>query len=207
VVDAGRLEGDFRLRHADHLGELLVGVLHRVAEADHARVGTGGVERPHEHRHRVRVVEQPRIGAHVVDVARDVKHHRDRAQRPEHAADAERVADRLAHAVAGWDLEVAHRRLETADLDLVDDEVRPLQRRPAVEVGLEREVRARDPVDVVSDPRRSVQPAGIDVVQRDGEVGEVGVCREVGEQHPRELDAARSDERDLGHARYCSTFA
>ena len=196
-----------RLGHADELGQQLVGVLDRVAEPDHAVMGAGLIERPHEHRHRVGVVEQPGLGADLVDVAGDLEHHRDRPQRAEHPADAERVADRLAQAVTLGDLEVTHGRVVTADLDLVDHEVGALERRAPLEVGLEREVRPGDAVDVVGDPRRGLQPAGIDVVQGDGEVGELRVGREVGEQHPRELDTSRSDERDLGHARYCSTSA
>lgn len=140
-----------------------------------------------------------------MEVAGDVEHHRDRAQRPEHAADPERVPDRLAHPVTLGYLEVAPGRLEAADLDLVDHEVRPLQRRAPFEVRLEREVRSGDAVDVVGDPPRRVEPVGIDVVQGDGEVGKLRVGREVGEQHPRALDPPRSDERDLGHARYCCT--
>ena len=45
------------------------------------------------------------------------------AQRPEDAADAERVADRLPQPVARGDLEVAQRRLVAADLHHVDHEV------------------------------------------------------------------------------------
>ena len=40
--------------------------------------------------------------------------------------------------------------------------------------------------------------------RRSGQLREGG---EVGEQDPRELDAARADERDTCHARYCSTWA
>ena len=50
----------------------------------------------------------------------DPEHHRDRAQRAEDAADPERVADRLAQAVGGGDLEVEQRRRVAADLDHVD---------------------------------------------------------------------------------------
>jgi hypothetical protein len=58
---------------------------------------------------------------------------RERAQRAEDAADAERVGDRRPDPVAGRDLEVAERRLVPADLDGEDDVVRALERLPPLE--------------------------------------------------------------------------
>ena len=100
VVDARSQERDVLERHADVLGELARGVLDRVAEADHAPLWRAGVGRPAQHRHRVGVVEQPGVRAELGHVGGDSLHHRDRPQRPEDAADAERVADRLAESVA-----------------------------------------------------------------------------------------------------------
>ena len=62
------------------------------------------------------------------------------AERAEDAADPERVADRLAQAVARGELEVAECRLVAPDLDHVEDEV------GAVERGL--------PLEVCCDSRR-----------------------------------------------------
>jgi hypothetical protein len=58
------------------------------------------------------------VPQHVLGQRRD---HRDRAQATEDAADAESVADGLAHTVLGRDLEVGERRGVPPDLDLIDD--------------------------------------------------------------------------------------
>jgi hypothetical protein len=119
-----------------------------VAESDRARVRAGVRQRPHQHRHRVRVVEEDGVGTQLAHVLGDGQEDRNRAQGAEDATDAERVADRLPQAEARWDLKVTQRGIEAADLNLVDDEVGPVERRAAVEVRLDSEPGAGRVVDV-----------------------------------------------------------
>ena len=88
-----------------------------------------------ERRHRVRVVEEPGVGrTELGHLAPEREHVLRGAQRAEDAADAERVADRLAKPVARRELEVAQRRLVAADLDHVEHEVGAVDRGAAIEV-------------------------------------------------------------------------
>lgn len=130
-----------------------------------------------------------------------------RAQGAEDATDAERVADRLPQAEARWDLKVTQRCIEAADLNLVDDEVGPVERRASVEVRLDSEPGAGRVVDVPRDPLGRGEPLRIDVVEHDRGLGELGEVTQVGEQDAGELDAARADQGDPRHVRNCSTYA
>ncbi len=84
-------------------------------------------------RHRVGVVEQPRVRAELLHLAAEADHHRDGPQAPEYAADAESVGDGLLEAVLLRHLEVGDGAgLVEADLDGVDDVVGALERFLAV---------------------------------------------------------------------------
>ena len=101
--------------------------------------------------------------------------------------------------MARRDLEVDERRGVHADLDHVQDEVRPVERLAAVGVGRDRRVGPQLAVDPSRDAGRRVEPLGVDVVQRDMRVGELVEAQQVGQQLAGELDAAGADERDLDH--------
>ena len=123
------------LGHADELAQILDRELHRVAEPDDVLRRRALVDELAERGHRVRVVEQPRLGrAELGQLVPEREHVLGGAQRAEDAADPERVGDRLAHAVAGGDLEVAQRRRVAADLHHVQHEVGAVDRRAPVEM-------------------------------------------------------------------------
>ena len=109
VVDAGAAEDHLVVGHVDPARQHLAGALHAVAQPD-VRPPGRAVERPAVGGHRVDIVEQQRVGRQLVHVAAQVEQHRDGAQRAEHAARAERIADALLDAVALRDLDVAARR-------------------------------------------------------------------------------------------------
>ena len=132
------------------------GVLHRVAQPDDLRRRRARVDEPAEHRHRVRVVEEPRRGAEVGHLVPSASMWSARSQRPEDAADAERVGDRLPKPEAGRDLEVEQRGRVTADLNHVQDVVGTLERRAPVEVRADRRRSAALAGDIAPpSPRRS----------------------------------------------------
>ena len=201
MVETGGEELDLVDRDADHLGQLLVRVLHGVAEADRVGERRALPHRPREHRHRVGVVEQDRVRAQLGHVVRDVDEHGDRPQPAKHAPDPDCVADRLAQPVPLGDLEVAQRGVEAANLDLVDDVVGVVERRPPIEVSADLKLRAGLVVDVAGDPLGRVEPLFVDVVERDRRPRELRELAHVGQQDPCELDAARADKRDVRHDR------
>ena len=179
-----------------------------VADADDVRGGQARTapDAPGHHRHRVRVVEQEAVGAPLDHLVGHLDHDGDRAETAHDAADADRVADRLAQPERLRDVEVGPRRRVPADLDLVDQVV------GAVERGRPRLVR-RDPVagvraldELVGREQRVGQAFGVDVVEGDLERPvQLLVRAQVREDPPRELDAARADDRDLRHARESGT--
>jgi hypothetical protein len=81
-----------------------------------------------------------------------------------------------------------------------------VQRGAAVKVGLYGEVSARGLVGGGRDLLSGGQALGVDVMQDDGRLGQLGKCAEIREQDAGELDAAGANERDAwSHARNCST--
>ena len=117
---------------------------------------------------------------------------------------AERVADRLAQAVPRRDLEIAERRRVHADLHHVDHVVRPLERGAPVEGGGDRRRGADGGVRPACDCLGHLQPLGVDVVERDFHIRELGEGENVTEQVLRELDTAGAHERYPGtHERKC----
>src|SRR6185437_7240909 len=77
------------------------------------------------------------------------------------------------------------------------------ERRPPVEVRLEGGPRAELPVRPPRHRLGGLEPLGVDVVEGDRGVGELGEGEQVAEQVARELDAARADECDACHERKC----
>ena len=105
MVDPGGLGVDLVARQAEVVGQAVDRPEDRVAQADDPDRGRL-VDGPDEDRHRVRVVEQPGIGADLGHVAGDAEDDRDRPQAAEDAADVDRVVDRVAEAEPAGDVEV-----------------------------------------------------------------------------------------------------
>ena len=92
------------------------------------------------------------------------------------------------------------RRLVAAHLDHVDGVVGAVERRAAVGGGLDRGAERRAAsATLVGDDLRGVEALGVDVEERDGRVGQLGIAEDVAEQVLGEHGAARTDEGDLWH--------
>src|SRR5207244_319784 len=102
--------------------------------------------------------------------------------------------DRLTEAVARRNLEVEQRRLVAADLDHVQHEVRAVDRLAPVEVRGDPRRGAALRGDVAGHRLGGREPVGVDVVERDLDVVQLGEVEEVSEQVARELDAAGAYE-------------
>ena len=157
-----------------------------------------------DHRHRVDVVEEPRVGADGLHVVGEVEADGDGPQGAEDAADAQRVGDGLAQAVLLGDLEVDDRaRVVAADLDGVDDVVGPAEGGLAglhAAVGGDLRAAAVDVlVEDVEHLLRFPQAGAVDVVQRDVGILERFGQHGVAENGFREDAAAGAHERDLWH--------
>ena len=157
-----------------------------------------------QHRHGVGVVEEPGVRADFLHVPGEVQHHRDGAQRPEHAADAQRVRDGLLEAVLLRDLEVGDGAgLVAAHLDGVDHVVRALERSLAVfhaQVSLDAGPGAVVSVDGLEHRGGFGQPRGVHVVERDDALlerrGHHAVAQHVLGKYGR-ARAHKGDLRDL----------
>ena len=150
------------------------------------------------HGHRVGVVEQPRVGAHLCHVAGDVGQDREGPQAAEDSADADGVADGLVQPVARRNLEVPHRGLVHADRDDVDDVVRAVECAAAVAGGDHLRVGACRAGGGAGDRLGRLQPFVVDVVQHHPDRAQLGERQDVAEQFAGELDAARADDDDGG---------
>jgi hypothetical protein len=199
VVEPARQVGDLPERDAGQLRELLGGVLRRHADADDALVGGARVDRPHQRGHWVGVVVEPGAGRDLVQVARQAEQRRDRAEGPEDTPDAEGVRHRLPHAVPPGDLEVEPQALVPADPDHADHVIRSLERRPAVQIRLDRGRRTQCARGPSRDGRRGFEASGVGVEQRDRGPGQLPETEDVGQQLLGELGAARPVEHDLRH--------
>ena len=135
VVHAGRPVGHLVVRHVDELTQADHRPVDGMAQPEHLQLRGDAMEERDVHGHRVRVVEQPGVGAHLRHVPRDVGQDREGPQAAEDSADADGVGDGLIQPVARRDLEVAHRGLVHADRDDVDDVVRAVECAPAVAGG------------------------------------------------------------------------
>ncbi len=169
VIDPGAGVVDLLVRDAEQRGQVVHGPEDRVAEPGDVQVGGDRAEVGDVHRHRIRVVEQPRVRADLAHVGRDPVQHRERAQRAEDPADAERVRDGLPQAVLRRDLEVPHGRRVHADLDRVDHEVGAGQSRAPIQVGGDPRRRVQLRGGPAGDQLRRLEAFGVDVVQGQGD--------------------------------------
>jgi hypothetical protein len=186
---------------ADEPRQEAVGVPHRVAQAEHVAERGALVHRPGKHGHRVAVVEQVGVLAHLDHVLGDLHDHRDRAQAAEDPADTEGVTDRLPHPVARRDVEVQPGRVVPADLDLVDHVPGVPQRRAPVEMRAHHGTGPGLRGDPAGQDLGVPEPLGADVVQGELQAAaQLGVAAQVGHDVAGELNAAGADERDLDHS-------
>jgi hypothetical protein len=199
VVDARRAVVHLIERDADQIAEVADRPEDAVAEADRADVGGDDGGPPDVHRHRVGVVEQQRVGAELAHVGREGRQCGERAQRPKDPADAGRVADRLAQAVARRQLEVGDRRRDAADLDHIDDEVSAVEGFAPVEGRADRGSRAEPFVQLSRCALGHGEPGGVDVVQGQFDALQFGKAEQVGDELAGEDDASRADEGDPCH--------
>ena len=199
VVHTGAAVADLVERHADERAQVDDGPVDRVAQPEHLdpRMGRGQVA--DVHRHRVGVVEQPRVRADRLHVSGECVEEAEGAQAAEDAADAERVGDRLAHPEGLGHVEVRERRRVTADVHGVDHEVGTVEGgapvRGRADDGLAPVVPHGDAGDLLGEP----EPCGVVVVHDQGQRAEVVVGEQVAEQLPGELGGAGADEAQGGH--------
>ena len=119
-----------------------------------------------------------------------------------------RVADRLAQAEALGDLEVDHRGGPVAaDLERRDDVVGAVERRAAVERGLDVGARPGGARHRAHGGLGGLQALGVDVHQREGRrVGQLGAAQDVAHEVAREDRRAGADEGDPRHQARRSSF-
>ena len=151
------------------------------------------------------IVQQPRVGADLLHVLREVQHHRDGAQGAEHAAHAQRIGDGLAQAVLLRNLEVSDGAgIVAADLDGVDDVVRAAQRRLAVldaQILLDLGLGAVVAVDGLEHHLGLVQTGLVNIVQRNGALRQRGGHHAVAQNVLREHRGTGAHESDFRHGK------
>ena len=200
VVDAGADVADLLVRHSERAGQHPGGALHAVAQSDGLqaeRVQVAG-----GHRHRVRVVDEDRVRAHLEGVGGDRLVRRHRAQEPEDPTGTDGVAHGLVDTVLPRDLHVPSVRLHPTHLEGDDHEVGVGQSRPAVggldDLGVEPVV--RDQLAGRIGDRGEL--LGVDVHQAQPGVAQGREAEQVADEPEREDVATGADDGDLGRGRH-----
>ena len=199
VVDPGAVVAEAIRLDPEIVGQVACRVLDVVAQADHLLRGKGLVNGPGEDAHRVDVVQQHRIRAELAHVTGQLHHEGNRPQAAEDAADADGVGDGLLQAVFFRNVELRNGRLRAADQHHVDDEVGAGERGAAAGMLLD----AASGAELLRGPAchhaGGLEAFGVDVVQRDDNVAQLGIIEDVRQQVPGEDHAAGADHRDPGH--------
>ena len=138
-----------------------------MTQPEHLQPRSDVVQERHVHGHRVRVVEQPGVRAHLLHVTCDIGQNRKGPQAAEDSSDADGVGDGLVQPVLRGDLEVAHRRLVHADLDDVDDIVGTVECAPTVGAGDHFRLGTGRAGGGSGDRLRGLETFDVDVVQHD----------------------------------------
>ena len=173
-----------------------------MAQADGLDAGAAQ-HRAGEHRHGVGVVQKQRVGADLFHVARKVEHHGDGAQRAEDAADAQGIGDGLSQAVFFRHFKVDDGAgIVEPHLNGVDDVIRAAQRVLAVlhaQVCFDAHLVSVVAVDVFQHHPGILQALRIDVVKRNGALGQRGGHHGIAQHVLGKHRAARPHKGNLRH--------
>ena len=202
MVDAGTLEIDIVNRHVNPLRQHLAGALHAVAQA---HVGPAGapIDGPAVHRHRIHVVEDHRVGGHIVQVPTEIHQHRNRPQGPKDAAGAQRVAHALFDPVLLRNLDVRPKRFQPAGLECCDHVVGAAHGIDARVGGRNGGAGAHAVGNRLHDRVGLLEPLGVDVHEPDLAALQRRCQQKVAAQATRKHKAAGADDGDGGHAGGC----
>ena len=81
-----------------------------------------------EHCHRIGIIEEPCIRAHLFHIPCKIHHHRNRTQRAENTADAQRIRDGLLQPIFLWNFKISNGTwIITTDLNGIDNIIRASQ--------------------------------------------------------------------------------
>ena len=158
---------------------------------------------PGEHGHGVGVIQEQGVGAHLLHIPGEVVHHRDGAQGPHNAPDAQGVGDGLAQAVLFGHLKVDDGAgVVQPHLDGVHHEIRPPQGVLPVlhpQVGGDFRVAPHGLVHGADDLRALRQPGAVNVVQGEFRLPQYRAAQAVPQHVPGKDGAARPHKSDLFH--------
>ncbi|MNC22419.1 hypothetical protein D3C75_704200 [compost metagenome] len=119
-----------------------------------------------QYSHRVRIVQEQSVRAHLTDICGKIKQHRYRAQVAENAANADSVRDRLPESVFLGNLKICNRtRIIAAYLDRINHVLGTAQRFLPVGVGLHNTCAAGAGLDIVQHASGILQPFQINIEQ------------------------------------------
>jgi hypothetical protein len=207
MVDASGAVADLVAGNIEIMRQLHRRALHGMAQADLSDGGISGRYRPGVDRHRVDILQQDRVRADLHHVGADTPQMRRGAQAAHDAADAQRVGDRLAQAVALGQFEIGDGAgLVAADLKGDDDEIRAAQRAALFRCGFDARLDAERRDHLAGDDSAFLQPQRIDVHQRDRRARQSGALQYVANNVLHEHCRAGADESDPEFMWHCPAF-
>ena len=196
VIEPGRGQAELRVGNTEIVRDRLPRVQHAVTEPgalDRARFLYGA----HQGCQRIRVVEEPGVGAEVLHVPGDCHQLRDVAQSAEDAARPDAVADRLPDTMRFRKAQIALPGAHAADGDRHGDEVRPRQNLAPIRGELDAQPDAPLPGHALGVAGHRLGHVRLDVDQGDCRVREERRSGQVGDETGREDGAPGADDDDF----------
>ena len=193
VVEAGGPAFD---RPSEQVREAPLRELHLVAQADD-RLIEMAPERGADPTFRIREVDQECRRRQALDVARDLGHERNRAQRVGHAARPRVLAEHVLHAVTARDVEVLLPPVVPIDLHRHDHGIGPGKRIGPVSCGADRDAAAGLSLERGRELLHPFERASVEVDEPDGRVREHRVGVEIMERREPERRRAGADQNDV----------
>ncbi|KAF9115366.1 hypothetical protein BGX30_006315, partial [Mortierella sp. GBA39] len=200
MIDACAEIRDLLFRRPDPPGQHRCRSLHAVAQTCHGHV-CFALHRPAQHRHRIRIIQKYRLRTVSLDIAANVQHHRNRAERPEYAGWPARISDINIYAILFRNLDVFPPYVQASRQDRADDPVRPVERSDPVGMRLDFRRIASGRNDFLHRLLRKSEALLVNVNQSDDAVSECRERKQVANEVFREHETACPDKYDLLHCR------
>ena len=199
MIDAGAEVVQLLVRNAQPAGQHLGGTLDAVAETGdvHLRLGLHGAA---EHGHGIGVVKEHRVRTVFFDIAADIQHQRDVAQRTENAGHTAGIAHVGIHTVALGNFNLVAPHVDIAVKHRTEYAVRPRQCFFSGKGGRDlrfRTVHGR--ADLLTGGGDAFQPVGIDIHQSEFRIVKGGKRQQIPHDIAGKDEAACSDKGDFFH--------
>ena len=197
VIDAGAPDIDLLARPVENPADGVLAHEDAVAQAER-RDRAVFAERQDDAAFRIGEVDERRLRAQLLHLARDVEHQRQRAQREKQPARPAVLAEGVTDAVFARHLEILPPQPVAVDGRGIDDEARAVERGAAVGGLLDDQAGAGLGIEQAGEARCLLERRRIAADQRERAAAQLVAAEHVAKHAQPERHAGRADENDLG---------